>query len=152
MSWFDIVKDAKEDGEKFYEAFKKAIIEQVTGALEELDKDEKRLQEAERTHEAMISSLSPMERVMIKPLIDRQIESREEARAEMNSARKMLNSQLKEIKDMFLESDQFPIETRLVVLRDQFGEFPGFDGNPIINIKTLDDVIHNLGFQGKGFE
>ena len=152
MSWFDIVKDAKEDAEKFFDDFQNTIVEQVTGTLEQLDKDHKRLEEAEKAHEAMISSLNPTERAILQPIIERQIETREETRADINMTHNILNNQLKEIKELFKESAGYPIETKLILLREHFGEFPGFDGKPIIDMKVLNDVIHNLGFEGKGLE
>tara|TARA_R100000234_G_scaffold119467_1_gene102469 strand:- start:1255 stop:1713 length:459 start_codon:yes stop_codon:yes gene_type:complete len=152
MSWFDIVKDAKDDAKKFFDGFQKTIVEQVTGTLEQVDKDLKSLEEAEKAHEAMIASLNPIERAMLQPIIERQIETREEARADINMTHNILNNQLKEIKEMFKESAGYPIETKLILLREHFGEFPGFDGKPIIDMKVLNDVIHNLGFEGKGLE
>jgi len=152
MSWFDIIKDAKEEAEVFFYEFREALFKQITSVLEEIDKDEKRLDESEKTHEAILASLSDIEREIMSPLINRQRDDRDETREQLNFTRTVLNKQLEEMKGIFEQVQDAPIEGKLVLLREHFADTPGFDGEPILDLKTLDEIIHNLGFEGKGLE
>ena len=152
MTWFDIIKDAKEDAEVFFYEFREALFKTITSLLEQLDEDEKRLDDVEKTHEEILSSFSDIEREIMSPLINRQRDDRDETREQLNFTRTVLNKQLEELKEKFIEIEDFPIETRLIEVREHFADTAEFNGEPILDLKTLDEIIHKLGFEGKGLE
>ena len=41
------------------------------------------------------------------------------------------------MKKIFSEVEDAPIESKLVLLREHFADTPGFDGEPILDLKTL---------------
>lgn len=152
MDWFDVVKDAKREAETFFLQFREALLSQVTTALAELDKDEAQLKRMRETYKAMVSSLSPMERSVIQPIIDRHHQSQEEAEEDIKYTRHILHDQLKHMTEIFRDVEDSPIESKLILLRENMADVKGIDGESLIDVDALDKIIHALGFEGKGME
>lgn len=152
MTWFDIVKDAKKDAEEFYTQFKEMIFKQIKNSLEELDKEEERYKSNIKTNELVAANMSQIEMEIIQPILDVRRQMAFQALNEIYGTRLILEQQAKDIANVFSQMDGVPIESKLVVFRDNMAEIEGLDGKPLIDIDALDKLIHRLGFEGKGME
>ena len=155
MTWFNIVKGAKEDAEAYWIEFTDNIdgwfdkmIETLNGYLEELDKMNQKDENYQK--------LSDLEKEIVKPIMD--MMSRE-----INETRKQTLMQLKQIKlfqresrKMMVDVKDAPIEIKIRQLLDSFNEMyddvPKEFMPPRVDRKRVEDIIHRLGFEGKGLE
>ena len=155
MTWFNIVKGAKEDAEAYWIEFTDNIdgwfdkmIETLNGYLEELDKMNQKDENYQK--------LSDLEKEIVKPIMD--MMSRE-----INETRKQTLMQLKQIKlfqresrKMMVDVKDAPIEIKIRQLLDSFNEMyddvPKEFMPPRVDRKKVEDIIHRLGFEGKGLE
>jgi hypothetical protein len=146
MNWFDIIKDAKTDGEAFYVQFKKRLIGQLKLTLKDLEVEEVRLNLIYQNHKKLVSNMSPMERQIAQPIIDRHEEDHKTSVNELAGYKHRVELQIKYFTDSFRGLDKHPIETRLVHMREMLGE------DELIDTDVLDEIIHRLGFEGRGME
>ncbi len=155
MTWFNIVKSAKDDAKAYWIEFTDSIgdwhdkmIKTLQGYLKELDK---MIQPDEK-----YNALSDLEKEIVKPLMDM-------LRREVNETRKQTLKQIdqitqmqKETRRMMAEIEDAPIEIKIQHLVDSFNEVyedsPPELRPPRVDRKRVEEIIHRLGFEGKGME
>ena len=100
--------------------------------------------------------LSDLEKEIVKPLMDM-------LRREVNETRKQTLKQIdqitqmqKETRRMMAEIEDAPIEIKIQHLVDSFNEVyedsPPELRPPRVDRKRVEEIIHRLGFEGKGME
>lgn len=146
MDWFDILKGAEEDAEKFYDRtmqnvflFADTAVEETRESLDRLNEMEKEAEEAYANVKGtfMEDVLQPMHELLI---------------GRNKRMKETLQSNLEEVlslRDTLQKLDgkisTVPIRQRLMVMRNNLTEELG----DLIDVEELDKVIADLGFEGR---
>ena len=144
MDWFEIVKGAEEDAERFYDKTMRQVMDFADKSVEEVRERLDKINEmaAEQKESMDRTKGSPMEDVL-KPMYDSLARRNEDLRNRLSADL----DELLALRDMFQELDAkvaaAPIRPRLMVIRnnmtDELGDF--------IDVEELDKVIADLGFE-----
>jgi len=146
MDWFEIVKGAEEDAERFYDKIMQLIMDFADTSVEEIRESLDRINEmaAEQKEAWDRTKGTPMEDIL-KPMHDN-LTIRNKA------LRDRLSTDLDELlalRDMLQELDarvsSAPIRQRLMVIRNNM---EGLDDlSDFIDVEELDKIIADLGFE-----
>ena len=155
MTWFNIVKGAKDDAEAYWIEFTDNIdgwfdkmLETLNGYIEELDK----MNQRDETYQ----KLSDLEKEIVKPIMDMLSSEIDETRKQTLMQLKQIERFQRESREMMVEVKDAPIEIKIRQLLDSFnGIYDGVPKKfipPRVDRKRVEDIIHRLGFEGKGME
>jgi transposase len=146
MDWFEIVKGAEEDAEKFYDKTMRSVFTFADDSLEEIKNTLERLAEHEKQAESAFSKIKGtfMEDVL-EPM-------RNYTMSRNKIIKETLQSHLEEIlalRDIFQKLDSrisaVPIRQRLMVMRNNLTEELG----DLVDVEEFDKVIADLAFEGR---
>lgn len=146
MDWFEIVKGAEEDAEKFYDKTMRSVFTFADDSLEEIKNTLERLAEHEKQAESAFSKIKGtfMEDVL-EPM-------RNYTMSRNKNIKETLQSHLEEIlalRDIFQKLDSrisaVPIRQRLMVMRNNLTEELG----DLVDVEEFDKVIADLAFEGR---
>lgn len=152
MSWFDVLKDAKEDAEEFFNNSLDSLINYFN------DMEKRMLVELDRLDLAteMTENLTEFEREILKPMLDVLDRQKKETLDIAHNNLDLIRSARSELIKTKEETKDAPPELKIRVLSEKFqnlGTNPeGYPKMPTIDQDKIDDILHRLGFEGKGME
>lgn len=146
MDWFDILKGAEEDAEKFYDKTMRNVFLFADSAVDETREALDRLEEMEK--EAVLS-FSKVKGTFMEDVLEPMHAHLIRRNAQVKET---LSSNLEEVlalRDILQKLDSrisaVPIRQRLMVMRNNLTEELG----ELVDVEEFDKVIADLGFEGR---
>ena len=155
MTWFNIVKSAKDDAKAYWIEFTDSIgdwhdnmVKTLQGYLKELD----RINQTDEKY----NELSDLEKEILKPVMDMLRREVDETRKNTLEQIDQITQMQKETRRLIASIEDAPIEIKIQQLVDSFNEVyedsPPELRPPRVDRKRVEEIIHRLGFEGKGME
>jgi len=155
MTWFNIVKGAKEDAETYWKDFTGAIDSWFHSVLKELYSYIKELSEPSES-ELLAENIGELERQILQPILDMVKNQRAEVREQTLERIGLVKDLQKKARNIIAEVQDAPIEIKIQTLAESFTDtYEDADPKfipPRVDREKIDDIIHRLGFEGKGME
>ena len=146
MDWFEIVKGAEEDAERFYDKTMRIVMDFADTSVEEIKESLDRINEmAAEQKDAWDRAKGTLMEDVLKPMHDNLTRRNKALRDRLSTDL----DELLALRDMLQELDakvsSAPIRQRLMVIRNNM---EGLDDlSDFIDVEELDKIIADLGFE-----
>lgn len=154
MTWFDVIKDVKDEAEEFFNNFFNTLVDYFDAMEKRLLEDLDTLDDGSLA--TTLGDLNELELEIMKPMLDLVNAEKKKALDNVHSALDVIRETKKEVLRIQKETKDAPPEIKISRLSERFqnlGENPeGYPQAPKLDQKKIDDILHRLGFEGKGME
>tara|TARA_R110000824_G_scaffold35901_22_gene112035 strand:+ start:8140 stop:8598 length:459 start_codon:yes stop_codon:yes gene_type:complete len=152
MTWFDILKDVKDEAEEFFNDFVESLLTYFDAMDKRLIEDLDTLDETS----PLVEGLNELERKILAPILDMVDIERKKALDNVHDALDIIRISRKEVADLKETTKDTPIEIKIRNISERFADLgvnpKGYPNVKALDQDKLDDILHRLGFEGKGME
>lgn len=154
MTWFDTLKDVKDEAEEFFNDFVESLLTYFDAMEKRMIEDLDTLDEA--TPHQELEGLNELERKILAPILDMVDIERKKALDNVHDALDIIRKSRKEVADLKETTKDTPIEIKIRNISERFADLgvnpKGYPNVKALDQDKLDDILHRLGFEGKGME
>jgi hypothetical protein len=151
MDWFDIMKDATAEGERFFDKFMNTMMEYFSDLEDSIITDIQRHELSIKERMTAYQDMDEPMRSIAKPLIESMIgDSMSELEIEMKEGLAAIRRMRETMVEFNKEAINYPIGVRLMAMRTHIVEDKELAD--MFDVTELDRLIHELGFEGQGLE
>ena len=144
MEWFELLKNAEEDAESFYQTAVKNMLDFSQTAIKTTVENINQLEEDLDLLETSYEKLHPAMQKIMLPAHTNQLNMLYESVRELKDNLKQMTLLVKDIRMLEGQVASMPISARLMVMRETFVGMDEF-----IDADEITRIINNLSFEGR---